>query len=281
MQVKKLFLFVLLASVLLSLAGCAKKDASLPDLSSLGKITAVAREEGSGTKDAYKLLVQTSEKGANKVAASTQQVVDTVAADKNAIGYVAFSSLESAANVKALALNGVDPDPVSIASAKYPLVRSYLLAYTGTLSELETEFLIYIYGAGQKLVADYCTPVRKPTSFLSTKPEGAIRISGSSSVAPLMKKLAEDYCKYNTKAMITVETTDSTAGINAALRGDCDLAMSSRPLKSYEAELLETRVIAADGIAVIVNNANPLTTLSMQQLKSVYDGDVATWPDLK
>lgn len=256
------------------------KNAALPDLSALDKITVVAREEGSGTKEAFKVLVGTSEKGVNKIAASTAQAVEITASDKNAIGYAALNALEGA-NVKALVIDGVAATRENVGNRKYPLCREYLIAYKGELSELEVDLLAYIHGAGQKIAAEHATPIAKVTSFLSNKAEGSIKISGSSSAAPLVEELVRDYAKYNPNAKITVEVSDSTAGINSALRGDCDLAMSSRPLKEYEAELLETQAIASDAIAVIVNAESPLTELSTKQVKTIYDGSVESWKDLK
>ena len=96
-----------------------------------------------------------------------------------------------------------------------------------------------------------------------------------------MTQLIEGYSEYNPNAQITLEITDSTDGLNAAMQGECDLAMSSRSLASYETELLESYVIAADGIAVIVNSENPLTDISLSRLKTIYDGDVSTWGELE
>lgn len=278
---KKFYLFLSLVALILCVAGCGKTETKLPDLSMLGKITVIAREEGSGTKDAYKLLVKTNEAGANKIAASTNQVMDITSGDKNAIGYMALSALQNADHVKALSIDNIAASHDNIASGKYPLCRQYLIAYKGKLNDLEVDFLTYILGAGQKIVNENCIPVDKVTSFLSLKPTGTITISGSSSVAPLMEKLVADYKRYNAGGVIKVEVSDSSAGLNAALRGDCDLAMSSRPLKDYEKELLETKAIAADGLAVIVNKENPLTGLSLDQVKSIYDGNVKNWTDLK
>ena len=86
---------------------------------------------------------------------------------------------------------------------------------------------------------------------------------------------------YDPNAQITLEITDSTDGLNAAMQGECDLAMSSRSLASYEEELLESYVIAADGIAVIVNAENPLTDISLSRLKTIYDGDISVWSELE
>lgn len=146
--------------------------------------------------------------------------------------------------------------------------------------DTETDFMSYLLSAGQKLVGQSCIPVKKATSFLSDGSAGNIIICGSSSVAPLMEQLAEDYKAYNPNAAIRIEASDSASGLTAAIRGECDFAMSSRALKDYESELLEVKTIALDGIAVVVHSSNPLENLTSDQLKEIYDGTVLRWDDL-
>ena len=95
-----------------------------------------------------------------------------------------------------------------------------------------------------------------------------------------MKKLAEDYSTYNPGAEIIVEESDSTRGLTAAIQGECDLAMASRELESYEKELLSYDMIAKDGILITVNKENPLQDISIGQLKDIYDGTVKEWKQL-
>ena len=64
------------------------------------------------------------------------------------------------------------------------------------------------------------------------------------------------------------------------MEGTCDLAMSSRDLKSYEAELLEPVEIAKDGILILVGEKNPLQNITMDQLAKIYRGDISQWSDL-
>ena len=65
--------------------------------------------------------------------------------------------------------------------------------------------------------------------------------------------------------------------MTSAIEGSYDIGMASRELKDDEASQLEGTVIATDGIAVIVNQANPTDDLSVDQVKSIYLGDVITW----
>lgn len=79
----------------------------------------------------------------------------------------------------------------------------------------------------------------------------------------------------------TMIGTDASDGLNKAIRGECDFAMSSRELADYENELLSKKAVARDGIAVIVNADNPVTSLSKEQIKQIYDNKAAQWSDLK
>lgn len=84
---------------------------------------------------------------------------------------------------------------------------------------------------------------------------------------PMVKALADDYQKQNPNAEIEVKATDSSRGITAVISGECDFAMSSRELKDYEAELLETKVIGKDAIAIVINEENPLENLTINNLQ--------------
>ena len=279
----KLLCILLSAAAALCLTACGSSESALPDLSSLGAVTAVAREEGSGTKSEFQGLVDTDEEGAASIALSTDEMLEAVESDINAIGYAAYSALadQEAEGIKVLTIDGAECTGENIADGSYPLTREYIIAYSGTLSDLEADFITYIRSAGQEIVAQTATPVRNTAVFLSGGYSGTITISGSTSMETLMEQLIEDYAQYNPNAEIILEITDSTQGLNAAMQGECDLAMSSRSLASYEEELLDYYVIAADGIAIIVNSENPLEDLSIKRLKSIYDGDVSEWSNLE
>ena len=268
--------------LILVLGACGSNESALPDLSAMGEITVIAREEGSGTRSEFETLVDTDEEGADTVALSTEEVLAMVEEDANAIGYLAYSALgDYSGSAKILSVGGTQCTSENIADGSYALEREYILAYSGQLSELEVDFITYIRGAGQEIVAQTATPVRSTSKFLSGGYSGAITICGSSSMETLMRQLIEGYAQYNPNAEIVLEISDSSEGLNAAMRGECDLAMSSRSLASYEEELLEYYVIAADGIALIVNEENPLEDLSLSRLKTIYDGGVSDWSSLQ
>ena len=263
----------------LLLTGCGTK-VDVPDMSSMGTINVVSREEGAGTKTEFDNLVAPAATGTNTVADSTASVISQVASDKNAIGYIAYSA-ENNSGVKVLDVDGTAPDTASVEKDKYSLCRDYILVYSGELSAVAKDFMAYGKAAGQAVGADYCVPVKKSETFLSDKSGGTVEIHGSTSAAPIVSMLAEEYMKINQAAKIVVTESDSTQGLNDALQGRCDLGMSSRSLQPYESELLTSYVFGRDAIAVIVNSENPLSDISVDMLKKIYDKKYTEWGDLK
>lgn len=250
-----------------------------------GEIHAYAREEGSGTRAEFEQLVGTTETGAKELALSTQEMRELTARDETAIGYVAYSAgvlgaVSDDTFVSVISIDGIPASTETIKKGTYPLCRNYLLVYNGQLSDAAADFLRYIRGAGQEVVGQYCVPVQKTTSFLSDQSAGTLTIRGSSSIAPLMEELAKEYKTYNPNADITVLSTDSGDGLTAAIRGECDLAMSSRSLKDYETELLKTETIGMDAIVLIVNEKNSISNLKLKEIKQVYDGKIKDWKEL-
>ena len=96
----------------------------------------------------------------------------------------------------------------------------------------------------------------------------------------LMEKLIEAYKKVNTGAVIELQTTDSTTGMTSAIDGSYDIGMASGELQDEEKDKLDSRVIATDGIAVIVNKNNTTDELSSDQVKTIYTGDATTWDEV-
>ncbi|MEG1479043.1 MAG: substrate-binding domain-containing protein, partial [Clostridiales bacterium] len=108
-----------------------------------------------------------------------------------------------------------------------------------------------------------------------------IVIAGSSSVSPVMEKLVESYKAINKDAEIEIQTSDSTAGVTGCIEGTCDIGMASRDLKDTEKESLKATAIALDGIAVIVNQENPISNMTKDQVKSIFVGETTTWDAVK
>ena len=108
-----------------------------------------------------------------------------------------------------------------------------------------------------------------------------IAVGGSTSVNPLMELLIADYQKAHSNVKFTISATGSGDGIKGAAAGTYELGMSSRELTPAEIGTgLDALIIAIDGIAVILNNANPIASLSMEQIKDIYTGKITRWEQL-
>lgn len=253
-------------------------------------ISVVTREEGSGTRDAFTELTGVLVKdGDNKTdntttsavtINSTEAVITNVKDNDAAIGYISLGSLND--TVKALKIGGVEATADNVKSGDYAVSRPFNIAYKGELSDVAQDFVDYIMSSdGQKIVSDngYVT-VSENAAYSGKKPSGKISVAGSSSVSPVMEKLAEAYQQVNTNAKVEIQTSDSSAGMQSAMGGTCDIGMASRDLKDEEKSALKVETIAKDGIAVIVNNANTCDDLTLDQVKSIYTGETTVWSDI-
>lgn len=107
-------------------------------------------------------------------------------------------------------------------------------------------------------------------------------VGGSSSVTPVMEKLAEAYMALNPNLKVEVQQSDSTTGVNGALESTYDIGMASRALKDAEIEAgAISTAIAMDGIAMIVNLENPLTDISSEDVTRIFTGEATKWSDVE
>ena len=256
-------------------------------------ISVVSREDGSGTRGAFVELTGVEEKDAdgNKtdnttadaiISNSTEIMMTTVSGDEYTIGYSSTGSLND--TVKALNVDGVEPTAQNIKDGKYSLSRPFNIATKGTPGKLAQDFIDYILSEeGQKVVEDngYIASVDDAKAFKSSGESGKLVVAGSSSVTPVMEKLAEAYKAVNKKAEIEIQESDSTTGMTAAADGTCDIGMASREIEDSEKDKgLTSQAIALDGIAVIVNTQNTRTEITTDMVKKIFTGEVTDWNDV-
>ena len=263
------------------------------DTSMSGAIAVVSREGGSGTRGAFIELMGIEEKDAegNKndrttdealIANSTNVVMTQVAGNEGGIGYISLGSLDN--TVKAVKVDGTEATVDNVIAGTYKVSRPFNIATKGDISEVAQDFINYIMSAeGQQIINDnkYIPVDSAAAAFTSNNAEGTVVVGGSSSVSPVMEKLAEAYKAVNTNAKVEIQTTDSSSGMKAAIDGTVDIGMASRELKDEEKAELTPTVIAMDGIAVIVNNANPIEDISSEQIKQIYVGEITDWSAVK
>lgn len=255
------------------------------------EISVVSREDGSGTRGAFIELFGVEVKnsdGSKKdmttkeavIANQTSVAMTNVAGDKYAIGYISMGSLNN--TVKAVNIEGVHATADNVKNGTYPVARPFNIATKGAPAGLTKDFIDFILSAGgQAVIArSYIAVDGNASSYAGDRPSGKIVVAGSSSVTPIMEKLKEAYIKINPNAVIEIQESDSSAGMKAAIDGTCGIGMASRKLKKSELEQLIPTQIAIDGIAIIVNNGNPLANLTKEQVKAIYTGETQKWGEV-
>lgn len=278
---KKAIAVICGAAMTLSLAACSQGN----------DITPISREEGSGTRAAFvELLEIVDEEGNDAIDLgcefydATATVLAKVNGNKNAIGYISLGSLSK--DVKAVKVDGVEATTENVENGSYKISRPFILVTNSNneLSDVERDFINYILSEdGQEIVANkgYIT-VPANGKYTASNLEGTIKISGSTSVDPVMQELAHAYKQLNTGVSIEIQSNGSSAGISDVIDGKSDIGMSSRELKASETEKgAAATKIAIDGIAVIVNNENTVDNLTAAQIKDIYTAKITTWEELQ
>ena len=125
--------------------------------------------------------------------------------------------------------------------------------------------------------ADSAAPATEAPAELS----GTVATDGSTSMEKVIGALGEAFMEQNKGVTFTYNPTGSGSGITAVGEGRCDIGLSSRALKDDEkASGLKETVLALDGIAVIVNPANPVSDLDVETIAKIYTGEITNWKDV-
>ena len=271
----------------------AAEETETKDADFTGLISPISREDGSGTRGAFIELfgIETKDADGNKIdnttdmaeiTNSTSVMLTTVQGNEYAIGYVSLGSLND--SVKAVNIDGAEATVDNIKDGTYKISRPFNIVTKKGLSDVAADFVKYIMSEdGQAVVED--------NGYISQGNEGAyeasglsgkITVAGSSSVTPVMEKLKEAYVAVNPDVEIEVQQSDSTTGVTSAIEGICDIGMASRELKDSEtSEGVSATAIALDGIAVIVNQNNPISDMTSEQVRSIFTGETQDWSDIK
>ena len=286
-RLAKVITLGLAAVMALGLAGCGNSGGS-SDSGDNG-ITVISREEGSGTRDAFTELTGVLQDDVDKtvdtaeISNSTSVVLQSVTDNPKAIGYVSLGSLDD--SVKALKVDGTEPSVDTVMRGDYNLQRPFNIVTKGQLKELPQDFIDYIMSAdGQKIIEKegYISEAKGAKAYKASGLKGTITLAGSTSVAPVMEVLADNYKKLNDGVEIEIQQTGSGAGIQSTIEGVCDIGMASRALEDEESkEGLESKQIALDGIAVIVNTDNSVDKLTTDQIMKIFTGEITDWSDIK
>ena len=264
-----------------ALAGCSGgSDASSDGSGSSagGAISVISREDGSGTRGAFTELFEIEDADGNDatttsavVTNSTSVMMTTVAGDPNS-------------TVKAVEIDGVAPSADGVKDGSYKVARPFNVVAGQNLSDVAQDFLNFIMSSdGQAVVSEenYVSVADDAQPYVASGKSGKVVVAGSSSVTPVMEKLAEAYQALNPDVNIEVQQSDSSTGVQSAIDGTCDLGMASRELKDSEtSQGVKPVVIAMDGIAVVVNNDSAVNGLTSEQVKGIFTGEITDWSDV-
>lgn len=274
---KKLFAIVLALALTCAVAFAAE-----------GTITVMSREDGSGTRGAFVELTGVEQDDVDMttvdavITNSTAVMLTSVAGDPAAIGYVSMGSLNE--TVKAVSVDGNAATVEGIKDGSYTLARPFVVTTYGEVGEIAQDLLNYIMSAeGQAIINEegYIAINDAAEAYTAAGVSGEITVGGSSSVTPVMEKLAEAYMALNPDVTVVVQQSDSTTGVTGTIEGTVDLGMASRALKAEEEEQgVVGTTIAMDGIAVIVNLENDTENLTTEQIMNIYTGATTDWSEL-
>ena len=110
--------------------------------------------------------------------------------------------------------------------------------------------------------------------------KASITMAGSTAFQPFAEKLAELYMSSHPEANITVQGGGSAVGVQSALSGAAQIGMADLVELPPEAQPLAKATVAKDGIALVVNPANPLANLSTEQVRDIFNGKIMNWKDV-
>jgi len=256
-----------------------------PDFDTDRVIGVFTREDGSGTRDAFVSITGVGDDMYIEavVQNGTSLIRTSVETNETAIGYISVGSLN--ASVKALEIEGILPSDASIMDGSYALQRPFLVVVNPEkeTDPLVADFIAFMLSVeGQAISATSWTPVPgTPAEYVSPGGlSGTLKVGGSTSMDGIMQEMRQAYIVHNPNVDIEISGGGSGNGISEGRSGILDIGMSSRNLRDNEKENLKDIAIALDGVAVIVNVANPITGMSIEQVKDIFTGDVTRWNQL-
>lgn len=283
-QLFTVLIFLLVLSSLLALISCREQSSD--------EINVITREEGSGTRSAFSELFGLIAEDASgkktdltlddaEVTSKTAELLISVSLNKNAIGYTSLGTLGE--SVKALAINNTAPSTENIKRGKYPAVRRFFAITRGEINAVAEDFLSYILSSeGARIISAGGYIAEGGGEYTPKVNEGTLRISGSSSVYPIIEKLGEAYAERNPDVRIELQQSDSSSGIRDVIGGTSDIGLSSREPSAEEIQSgIKKITIALDGIAVVVHPENPITSLTPEQIRAIFSGEIKSWSEVQ
>jgi phosphate transport system substrate-binding protein len=139
--------------------------------------------------------------------------------------------------------------------------------------------VLILTGCGSNSTTPANTTSAPATTTSTSDLSGTITESGSTTVQPLAEKLAGAFMTANPRVKVTIQGGGTGVGIKAANDGTVDIGASSRELTKDDPALNKI-LLARDGIAIIVNPANPVNGLTKVQVRDIFAGTITNWSQL-
>ena len=262
-------------------------------------ITVVAREQGSGTREAFDKVItdgngnylEMKDADGKKVYKTTDKadlqketgnVMSKVASDKNAIGYISLGSVND--TVKVVKVNGVAPSSATVLDGSYAIQRPFVIMTSSTvaLTDIAADFLLYLKSEASETHASEagCIYLADPT-MRANDGETAIPVEEYTAQASLPSggKIATLYGK-TADELFTIDLQGSSVG-KTAVKNDKNGNVIGLSSASVKEEGIHSFNVCLDAVAVIVNNANTdINNLTIAQLYDIYTGKVTKFSEI-
>ena len=260
------------------------------------EIIVISREEGSGTRGAFEELVMESgdeEKVISETAIlqnSNGSVRTSVAETPDSIAYLSFGYLDD--SVATVQIDSVEPTVANVLNGSYPIFRPLNMLTNGAPGEFAQAYLDYILSdAGQAIVVEegYISvsaeaeteeeAVVEETASLS----GQLQLAGSTTVLPVAETIAEAFMDMYADVVVEVQGGGSSTGVTSVGESTVDIGNASRNIKDSEFESfpdLEVFTIAYDGIAIVTHPDTELPSLTIEQVKGIFAGEITNFSEV-
>lgn len=296
----------LVVSMLVGFSGCKPGDGggSASGGGTSGQLVLVSRQNNSGTYAYFKEVVLGKEgefKQGTVDLSGSKDVVEMVSNTPNAVGYSGMGYATEHVKMLSLSKDGgaaVAPTSDNASNGTYPLARGLNIYVVGEPEGATKHYIDWIMSSeGQEIVVEIGyvpAPDAGEAPPAEAPPEGSIKIAGSDTMVNLAQKWAEVYMQKYPQVKLEVSGGGSGVGLAGLQKETTQMANASRDIKEKEKVAIKEKfgkevkgyVVALDALAVYVNPANPLSEISLADLKEMYgDGggtsdweQVSNWP---
>ena len=272
-----------IASLLTALALLLTACGSNSGFDASKNISVVAREDGSGTKSAFMEIIGLKGKADPVnviIQTGTAGVLAEVKSNPAAIAYESLGYVTG--DVKMLKIDGVEATIANIKSGTYKIARPLSVVYKDSALDdaMNNAFFTFLQSSdAQKIISDggYVSVADNAVAYtIDGSLSGTIDVSGSTSLQPLMIELATAFEKLQVNVQVNVSGGGSGTGYKNADEGVSAFGMISEEFNLEKAPSCTHYIVSKDGIAVIVNKDNPLDSITMEQINSIYDVEAGT-----